>query len=129
MPCLQFFSWHAFVVFLAPRSTPDRQPGVVNDCRRKPSSLRREANDGRQRELARGLENNLANVAKSQYLNAWYPSAYLFVVLFGEGIERTSSLLRRGIVVPDGRLSSREQHGRLGVCFFVRGERVVQSLP
>ena len=52
------------------RSTPDRQPGVLNDRRRKLSSLRRHANDDRQRELALGLENNLANVAKSQYLDA-----------------------------------------------------------
>ena len=45
---------------------PDWQSGVLNDRRRRPSSLRREANGGRQRELARGLKNNLANVAKSQ---------------------------------------------------------------
>ena len=47
---------------------------VLNDRRRKPNRLRREANNGRQRELAQGLENNLANVAKSQYLDAWYQS-------------------------------------------------------
>ena len=30
---------------------------------------------------------------------------------------------------PDRRLSWREQHGRLGLCFFVSGERVLRSLP
>ena len=48
--------------FLAPRSaksTPDRQSAVLNDRWCIPSSLRREANDGRQRELARGLKNKL----------------------------------------------------------------------
>ena len=49
---------------------------------------------------------------------------------WGKELERTSSLSRLGTVAPDRRLSSREQHGRLGMmCFFVSGERVLPSLP
>ena len=61
--------------FLAPksaRSTPNRHSWVLNDRWRWPSSLRREANEARQWELARGLKYNLANVAMSQYVDAWY---------------------------------------------------------
>ena len=82
----------------ASRSTPDRQPGVLNDRRRKPRSLRREANDGRQRELARGLENKLANVAMSQYLDAWYQSLTSSLFFLAKELGQTSSLSRPGIV-------------------------------
>ena len=53
VPSLHFLATISSWSFLAPRSsrsTPDRQTGVLNDRRCKPSSLRREANDGRQRE-------------------------------------------------------------------------------
>ena len=110
------------------RSTPDRQPRVLNDRRRKLSSLRREANDSRQRELARGLENKHANVAKSQYLDAWYQSPTSSLFFLAKELERTSLLLRLGTVAPDWRLSSREQHGHLGMCFFVSGERVLYQV-
>ena len=92
----------------------DRQPGVLNDRRRKPSSLRREANDGRQRKLARRLENKLANVAKSQCLDAWYQSL-------------NSSLFFLAAWPQSGR-STIELEGtawRLGMYFFVIGERVL----
>ena len=107
---------------------PDRQSGVLNDLRRWPSSLRREANDGRQRELARGLENiQVANVAKSQYFDAWYQSLTHSLFVLAKEFERTRSLSWLSTVAPDRRL--REQHGRLGVCFFVSGERKLPSLP
>ena len=120
------FSQHLFVVFLGSeiveiRRRICRQPGVLNDRRCKPSSLRREANDGRQRELARGLENNLAHVAKSQCLNAWYQSLTSSLFFLAKELEWTSSLSRLGTVAPDRRLSSRKQHGRLGMCLFVSG--------
>ena len=75
------------------------------------------------------LKNNLANVAKSQYLGAWYQSLTSSLFFLAKELERTSSLSRLGTVAPDRRLSSREQHGRLGMCFFVSGERVLLSLP
>ena len=58
------------------------------------------------------------------------PVTYLFVVLLAKELERTSSLSRLGTIAPDLRLSSRVQHGRLGMCLFVSGERVLPaSLP
>ena len=44
-------------------------------------------------------------------------------------LERMTSLSRLGPVAPDRRLSWREQHGHLGMCFFVSGERVLPSWP
>ena len=80
------------------RATPDRQPGVLNDRRRKPSSLRRAANDGRQRELARGLDrNNLASVAKSQYLNAWYPSLTYSLFFLAKELQVSERVRFRGV--------------------------------
>ena len=84
---------------------PDRQLGVLNERRCKPSSLRREANDGRQGELAQGLENNLASVAKSQYLDAWYQSVTSSLFFLAKELEQTSSLSKLGTPVPDRRLS------------------------
>ena len=62
------------------------------------SSLRREANDGRQRELARRLENKLANVAKNQCLYAWYQSLTSSLFFLANELERTSSLSGLGPV-------------------------------
>ena len=121
VPSLHFLASipsQSFLAARSSRSTPDWQPGVLNDRRRKPMSLRREANDGRKRELAQGLESKLADIAKSQYLDAWYQSLTSSLFFFAKELERTSSLSRLGTVVPDQRLSSREQHGRLGMCFL-----------
>ena len=121
VPSLHVLASFSSQFFLAPRSArskPDRQSGVLNDRRRRPSCLHREANDCRQWELARGLKQNLANVAKSQYLDAWYQSALVFLA---KELERTRS--RLGTVAPERRL--RKQHGCLGMCFFVSGERVL----
>ena len=65
-------------------------------------------------------------------LRRMVPVTYLFVVFFlanDHELERTSWLSQLGRVAPDRRLSWREQHGRLGMCFFVSGERVLRSLP
>ena len=69
------------------------------------------------------LKNNLADVAKSQYLDAWYQSLTSSLVFSAKELESTRSLSRLGTVTPDRRL--REQHGRLRMCFFVSGERVL----
>ena len=87
-------SQHVFVVFLG-SGIGEIDTGsairVLNDCRHTPSSLRREANDGRQRELARGLKNSLANVAKCQNLNAWYQSLTSSFVFLAKELERPLS--------------------------------------
>ena len=63
-------------------------------------------------------------------LRRMVPVTYLFVVFFlANELERTSWLSQLGRVAPDRRLSWREQYGRLGMCFFVSGERVLRSLP
>ena len=70
-------------------------------------------------------------------LRRMVPVTYLFVVLFDERTWANEFafvlLVVRGLAPysPDRRLSWREQHGRLelGMCFFVSGERVLQSLP
>ena len=119
VPSLHVLASFSSQFFLAPRSArskPDRQSGVLNDRRHRPSCLRREANDGRQWELARGLKQNLANVAKSQYLDAWYKSALVFLA---KELERTRLRSRLGTVAPERRL--RKQHGCLGMCLFVSG--------
>ena len=54
---------------------------------------------------------------------------YLFVVLFGERTWANEFAFAAWPRSPDRRLSWREQHGRLGMCFFVIGERVLRSLP
>ena len=63
-------------------------------------------------------------------LTRMVPVTYLFVVLFGERTwvnEFAFAAWPRSAT--DRRLSWREQHGRLGMCFFVSGERVLRSLP
>ena len=57
-------------------------------------------------------------------LRRMVPVTYLFVDLFGERVRFRGLALQ-----PDRRLSRREQHGRLSMCFFVSGERVLRSLP
>ena len=55
------------------------------------------------------------------------PVPYHFVLFFLlKELERTSSLSQLGTAAPD---RGREQHGRLGMGFFVVGEKVLPSLP
>ena len=58
-----------------------------------------------------------------------YQSLISSLFFLANELERTSSLSRLGPVAPDRRLSWKEQHGRLCMCFFVSEERVLRSLP
>ena len=56
------------------------------------------------------------------------PVTYLFVVLFGERTWANEFAFAAWPRRPDRRLNWWEQHVRLGMCFFVSGERVLRSL-
>ena len=62
-------------------------------------------------------------------LRRMVPVTYLFVVIFGEGTWANEFAFAAW---PRSQIDDwlwREQHGRLGMCFFVSGERVLRSLP
>ena len=59
---------------------------------------------------------------KESILWRMVPLTYLIIGLFSEG---TWANARLGTGAPDRRLREFEQHGRLGMCFFVTGERVL----
>ena len=71
------FSWS----FLALRSA-SRHAGVLNHRRRRPSNLRRRSIRRQATGTGKRTLKNLVNVAKSQYLDAWYKSLTLLLLLF-----------------------------------------------
>ena len=81
------FSYHLFLVFLGSEigeMGAGSASRVLNDRRRRPSSLRRETNEGRQQELARGHKKS-CKCFKESILRRLVPVTYLFVGPFGEG--------------------------------------------
>ena len=72
----------------------------------------------------RTKKKSLVNVAKSQYLDAWYQSLTSSLVFLVKKFERTRCF--RGLA-PQRQTIEGAGHGRIGMCFFVSWERVLPS--
>ena len=132
VPSLHVFSKHLFVVFLGSEIVEIDAGSATRCAERSSAQAEQSAPQSKRRQATKTgtrTRNNVASVAKRQYLDGWYQSLTSSLFFLAKELERKSSFLRLGTEAPDRRLSSREEHGRLGMCFFVSGERVLPSLP